>query len=238
MRIRGSHVFTSIFASWKEHTRLLCFSAYLTPIHLTLNSIVLVCLLVVVAPIVPCKAGRPPPCSKLIAPKPALSILSVLIFATQLCEPDIHPNQIHRANHDDLIADLSLVVFSYYLHSEDSTRRSYVTPRRVSAAPSHGSDHKRLLSNSEPYHNADMDVVEFGTITRSTLVSEPEAGYGGGMRTYEEAEGNEKERLRREMENEGNQTGSFPIPSMPETPGILTPLGQQWRDGDLPPYTS
>ena len=82
-----------------------------------------------------------------------------------------------------------------------------------------------------------MDAVEIGTISRSVLVSEPEAGYGGGMRTYEEAEGNEKARLRREMENEGTQAGSFPIPSIPET-GILTPLGLQWRDGDLPPYTS
>lgn len=230
-------MFTSIFASWKEHTRLLCFSAYLTPILLILNSIVLVCLLVVVAPIESCRNGLPPQCLKLVAPKPALSVLSVLIFATQLCESDIRPKQVRRADHDDLIADLSLVVFSYYLHSEDNTRRPYATPRKVSAAPSHGSDHKRLLSNSEPYHNADMDAVEFGTITHSNLVSEPEAGYGGGMRTYEEAEGNEKDRLRREMENEGSRSGSFPIPSMPET-GILTPLGREWRDGDLPPYTS
>ena len=55
------------------------------------------------------------------------------------------------------------------------------------------------------------------------------------MRTYEEAELNEKERLRRrETENEGDQGVSFPIPE----PGgsILTPLGLEWRDGDLPPY--
>lgn len=63
------------------------------------------------------------------------------------------------------------------------------------------------------------------------------AGYGGGMRTYMEAERNEKERLRREMENEGNNAASFPVPSTSET-GILTPLGLQWRDGDLPPYAS
>jgi len=149
--------------------------------------------------------------------------------------PATHPVRARGANREGLIVDLSLVVFSYHLHLEDNTRRSYVSPRRVSTAPSHVSDHKRLLSNSEPYQNVDTDGVEFGTISRSVLVSEPEAGYGGGMRTYEEAEGNEKARLRREMENEGS--GSFPIPSMPEM-GILTPLGLEWRDGDLPPYTS
>ena len=216
---------------------MICFSAYLTPIHLILNSIVLVCLLVVIAPIVPCKAGRPPPCSKLVAPKPAWSGPPVLIFAAQLCEPDTHPVRVGGANRSDLIVDLSLVVFSYHLHLEDNPRRSYVSPRKASAAPSHRSDHKRLLSNSEPYQNVDMDAVEFGTISRSVLVSEPESGYGGGMRTYEEAEGNEKARLRREMENEGSRAGSFPIPSIPEA-GILTPLGLEWRDGDLPPYTS
>ena len=58
------------------------------------------------------------------------------------------------------------------------------------------------------------------------------------MRTYEEAVENEKERLRREMENEENQVNmSFPIPSSSGAP-ILTPLGLQWRDGDLPPYAS
>ena len=216
---------------------MICFSAYLAPIHLILNSIVLVCLLVAVAPIVPCRDGLPPPCSKLVAPKPAWSVLSVLIFAAQLCESDTHPVRVRCPDRDDLIVDLSLVVFSYHLHLEDYARRSYVPPRRVSGTPSHVSDHKRLLSNSEPYQNVDMDGVEFGTISRSVLVSEPEAGYGGGMRTYEEAEGNEKARLRREMESEGSQAGSFPVPSRAGT-GILTPLGLEWRDGDLPPYTS
>lgn len=120
---------------------------------------------------------------------------------------------------------------------EDSTRRSYAPPRSISAVPPHGSDRKRLLSNSEPYHNADTDAVESGTTARSLPIPEPGVGYGGGMRTYEEAEGNEKERLRRETENEADQVGSFPIPSVSGI-GILTPLGQEWRDGDLPPYTS
>ena len=57
------------------------------------------------------------------------------------------------------------------------------------------------------------------------------------MRTYEEAEQNEKARLRRESEGEEIQVVLFPIPSTSGT-GVLTPLGLQWRDGDLPPYAS
>ena len=67
---------------------------------------------------------------------------------------------------------------------------------------------------------------------------EAEIGYGGGMRTYDEAEENEKARLRQEMEvDEEGQVVSFPVPSTSES-GILTPLGLQWRDGDLPHYAS
>ena len=78
-----------------------------------------------------------------------------------------------------------------------------------------------------------MDAVESGTTTHSLLTG---AGYGGGMRSYDEAEGNEKARLRQEMEDVENQTGSFQGPSMSEF-GVLTPHRQEWRGGDLPPYT-
>lgn len=111
------------------------------------------------------------------------------------------------------------------------TSRSFSTPR------SHGSDHKRLLSDSGPYQNLELSAVESATTTRSFSIPVPETGYGGGIRTYEEAEQNEKARLRQEMETEEAQGVSFPIPSMPGT-GVLTPLGLQWRDGDLPPYAS
>ena len=87
---QSSPALTSIFASWRENARLICFSAYLTPIHLALNLIVLVWLLVALAPAVPCTTGRLP-CSKLVAAKPAWSVLSALTFIAQLCEPDSHP---------------------------------------------------------------------------------------------------------------------------------------------------
>lgn len=114
-----------------------------------------------------------------------------------------------------------------------------ISSRSLSAPPSHNPDQKRLLSGSEPYPTAEPDALELEprTTVYSLSMPEPDVGYGGGRRTYEEAEQNEKERLRQEMENEGNQIVSSPVPSSPEA-GILTPLGLQWRDGDLPPYAS
>lgn len=114
-----------------------------------------------------------------------------------------------------------------------------VSSRRLSAAPlSHGLDNKRLLSTSEPYANVELGAVESAaTIPRTFAVPDPGAGYGGGMRTYEEAEENEKARLRREMESGGKMAVSFPVASTSER-GILTPLGLEWREGDLPPYAS
>jgi hypothetical protein len=137
------------------------------------------------------------------------------------------------------VADLSLIVFSYLFHLQDHSRRSYIpeiSSRSLSAPASHRPDQKRLLSTSEPDHTVELGTVgsASGTTVRSFSMPDPEVGYGGGMRTYEEAEENEKARLRREMENEADEGISFPIPST----SILTPLGLQWRDGDLPPYVS
>ena len=114
--------------------------------------------------------------------------------------------------------------------------------RSLSTPTSHKGDQKHLLSDSEPWPNVELGAVESRTTVRSVKMPEPETGYGGGMRTYEEAEQNEKARLRRETEggdgeDEGEQAVSFPVPSTSETV-ILTPLGLQWRDGDLPPYAS
>lgn len=95
-------------------------------------------------------------------------------------------------------------------------------------------DYRGLSSGSGAYSPVELHTVE--PRTRSLSLPEPDAGYGGGLRTYEEAEVNEKERLRREMECEGDQGVSFPVASLSE-PGILTPLGLEWRDGDLPPYS-
>jgi len=211
---------TIIFASWEEDTRLVHLSVYLTVIHLVVNLIVLVCLLVAVGSTVACGTGKFP-CSDLVVPKIAWDVLSALILFVELY--------------------LSIVVSSYFVHLKDHTRRPYMpepSSRSLSMPSSHKRDHKRLLSTSEPDAAVELNAVESGTTARSFSTPEPEAGYGGGLRTYEEAEQNEKERLRREMENEGNQAVSaFPIPSTSGT-GILTPLGLEWRDGDLPPYTS
>jgi len=210
---------TIIFASWEEDIRLIRLSVYLTVTHLVVNLVVLVCLLVAVGSIVTCGAGRFP-CSNLVVAKPAWDVLSVLSLLVELY--------------------LSVVVFSYFVHLKDHSRRACipeVSSRSLSTPSSHKPDYKRLLSISETDAAVELSAVEPGTTARSFSTPEPEAGYGGGLRTYEEAEQNEKERLRREMENEGNQAVSFPIPSTSGT-GILTPLGLEWRDGDLPPYTS
>lgn len=135
---------------------------------------------------------------------------------------------------------MSVVVISYSVHLRDHSRRSYtpkVSSRSLSTPSSHRPDHKRLLSTSGSDAAVELGAVESRTTTPSFSMPEPQNGYGGGLRTYEEAEQNEKARLRREMENEANQAVSPPIPSTSET-GILTPLGLEWRDGDLPPYTS
>lgn len=139
------------------------------------------------------------------------------------------------------VVDLSVVVSSYFVHLKDHSRRPYtpeVSSRSLSTPSSQRPDQKRLLSlNSEPDAAVELSAAESWMTARSFSTPEPEAGYGGGLRTYEEAEQNEKERLRREMENEGDQGVSFPVPSTSGA-GILTPLGLEWRDGDLPPYTS
>jgi hypothetical protein len=233
-------VLSSILASWNESHRLIRLSAYLTVTHLAVDVIVLVCLLTALAPIVPCGAGKPPPCSKLVVAKPVWNVLSIIILLTQLCESDNHAVRVRCTNRGDFVVDLSLIVFSYLIHLQDHSRRSYmpeVSSRSLSVPVSHKQDQKRLLSNSEPYSTVELIAVESRSSTRSFSMPEPEIGYGGGMRTYEEAEENEKARLHREMENEGNGFVSSPIPSRSGTP-ILTPLGLQWRDGDLPPYAS
>lgn len=136
-----------------------------------------------------------------------------------------------------MIAGLSLIAFSYSFHLQDHSRRPYIPEISSRSLSVSKPDYKRLPSNSEPWPNVEMGVVESAPIARSVDTPEPqvEVGYGGGRRTYEEAEKNEKERLRREMENEDNKLVSSPIPSASGT-GFLTPLGLQWRDGDLPPY--
>ncbi|KAF9792091.1 hypothetical protein BJ322DRAFT_12140 [Thelephora terrestris] len=212
---------TIIFASWIESSRLIRFSAYGTVAHLALNVTVLAWLLTAVTSTVPCQAGDMR-CSKLVAPKPTWVGLSAVILIVQPC--------------------LSLIVFSYSFHLQDHSRRPYspeIYSRSLSVPTSSKPDYKRLPSNSEPWPNVEMGVVEPVPTARSFKSPEPEVGYGGGMRTYEEAEENEKARLRREMEmgNEGNRIISSPIASMSRT-GVLTPLGLQWRDGDLPPYAS
>jgi len=111
-----------------------------------------------------------------------------------------------------------------------------ISSRSLFTPASHKPDHKRLVSYSEPYPNVELGAIESGT-THSSPTSDLGAGYGGGMRTHEEAQQNEKERLRREMETGGDRAVSFPVPSRSET-GMLTPLGLQWREGDLPPYAS
>ena len=148
---------------------------------------------------------------------------------------------VRYANHEDLIAGLALIVFGYSFHLQAHSRRPYMqgtSSRSLSAPTSHKADKKRLLSNSEPWSNVELGAVESTTTIRSLKMPESETGYGGGMRTYEEAEENEKARLRRELELEDEEKEvSFPVPSTSGT-GVLTPLGLQWRDGDLPPYAS
>ena len=208
-------------------------------VHLALNLIVLGCLLAALAPIVLCGA-KISPCSKLVVAKHVWDVLSALILFMQLCESDNHPVRVRCANRGYLVADLCLIVFSYLFHLQDHSRRPYmpeVSSRSLSGPPSHKPGYKRLLSKSETYSTVELGAVESRQSTRSFSMPEPEAGYGGGTRTYEEAEQNEKARLRREMEGEENQVVPFPVPSSSGTP-ILTPLGLQWRDGDLPPYAS
>ena len=110
--------------------------------------------------------------------------------------------------------------------------------RNLSTSLSRKGGYKGLLSGLEAYSPVELHAVESRAATARSFSlpeSESEYGYGGGLRTYEEAEDNEKERLRRELDGEGDQGMSFPIAS-PSGPGLLTPLGQEWRDGDLPPY--
>lgn len=196
-------------------------SAYATVAHLVLNVIVLALLLNAVTSTGNCVSGEPR-CPQLVAARPTWIALSSLILIAQPC--------------------LSLMVFSYYFHLRDHSRRPYMqgaSSRSLSTSTSYIPDQKHLLSNSETWPGVELGVVEPTTISRSFKIPELEAGYGGGTRTYEQAEQNEKARLRREleMETEESQNVSFPIPSTSET-SILTPLGLQWRDGDLPPYTS
>ena len=138
---------------------------------------------------------------------------------------------------------LCLIVFGYSLHLQDHSRRGYVpevSSRSPSTPTAQKGDQKRLLSNSEPWPNVELGVVESTITVGPFKMPESEIGYGGGMRTYEEAEQYEKARLRRETEeeNEGSKERvPFPVPSTSET-RILTPLGLTWRDGDLPPYAS
>jgi hypothetical protein len=148
---------------------------------------------------------------------------------------------LRYANHEpDLIAGLCLIVFGYFFHLQDHSRRAYGpedSSRSLSPPAAHKGDQKRLLSNSEPWHNVESGA---GMTVDSFKMPESETGYGGGMRTYEEAERYEMTRLRRETEegNEEEKGGvSFPVPSTAET-RILTPLGLAWRDGDRPPYAS
>ena len=231
-------VLSSIFVSWIENLRLIRLSAYLTVTHLAVNMIVLGCLFAVVVSIVPCGTGQFP-CSRLVVAKPAWYALSASILLAQLCESDNYPVPVRFTDRGDFVADLSLVVFSHLFYLQDHSRRPYmpeISTRSLSAPVSHKPDRKRLLSNPE-YSTVELCAVESRTTTRSFSMPESENGYGGGMRTYEEAEQNEKARLREEMEIEENRLMSFPVASPSETV-ILTPLGLQWRDGDLPPYTS
>lgn len=210
---------TIIFASWKENSRVIRFSAYATVAHLTLNVIVLALLLVAAASTMPCPPEGRLRCPKLVTALPTWVGLSAVILVIQPC--------------------LSLIVFSYSFHLQDRSRRPNVpevSSRSLSVSTFHKPEYKRLPSGSETWPNVELGAVESAADT-DTKMPELAAGYGGGMRTYMEAERNEKERLRREMENEGNNAASFPVPSTSET-GILTPLGLQWRDGDLPPYAS
>ena len=146
------------------------------------------------------------------------------------------------------MAGLCLIVFGYSLHLQDHSRRAYDVPEVSSRSPStptgHRGDQKRLLSNSEPWPTVELAVVEPTMTVEPLSMPEAETGYGGGMRTYEEAERYEKERLRRKMEEETDSEEeskgavmSFPVPSTSEA-RVLTPLGLAWRDGDLPPYAS
>lgn len=210
---------TIIFASWKENSRVIRFTAYATVAHLALNVTVLALLLVAAASTMPCPPERRLRCPKLVTALPTWIGLSAVILVIQPC--------------------LSLIVFSYSFHLQDRSRRPNipeVSSRSLSVSISHKPEYKRLSSGSETWPNVELGAVESAVDTK---MPESAAGYGGGMRTYMEAERNEKERLRREMEmeNEENNVASFPIPSTSET-GILTPLGLQWRDGDLPPYAS
>ena len=147
-----------------------------------------------------------------------------------------------HANHELLILGVSLIVPGYYFHLRAHSRWAYApeVSSRSLAAPAAGKpDQRGLLSNSEIWPNVELGTVESATATSSFKMPEAEVGYGGGMRTYEEAEENEKARLRQEVEEEDEegQVVSFPVPSTSES-GILTPLGLQWRDGDLPQYAS
>jgi len=209
---------TIIFASWRENRRLIRFSVYSTVVHLVTNLIALACLWAVVASIAPCWPGQPG-CLRLVVAKPVWVVLSICILLMQLY--------------------LFLVVFSYHNHLLDHSRRPYIpetSSRNLSGLLSPKGGYKGSLSGLEVYSPVELHAVESrATTTRSLSLPEPESGYGGGLRTYEQAEENEKERLRREMESEGDQGVSFPIAS-PSEPRILTPLGLEWRDGDLPPY--
>lgn len=210
---------TIIYASWKENSRVIRFSAYATVAHLFLNVIVLAVLLVAASSTMPCPPEGRMPCPKLVTALPTWIGLAAVILAIQPC--------------------LSLIVFSYSFHLQDRSRRRNipeVSSRSLSVSTSHKPEYKRLPSGSEPWPNVELGVVESAADTK---MPESAGGYGGGMRSYREAERNEKERLRREMElgNEEGNAVSFPVASTSET-GILTPLGLQWRDGDLPPYAS
>jgi len=212
---------TIIFASWTQSSRLIRLSVYATVAHLAVNVVVLALLLTAVASTMPCPTGRLR-CPQLVAAKPVWVALSAVILIVQ--------------------PGLSLIVIGYSFRLQDQPRRLY-TPQISSRSPStptpHKSDQKRLLSTSGPWPNLELGLVESVTTIRSLKALESETGYGGGMRTYEEAERHEKARLRREMEveGEGKGTASFPVASTSEA-GILTPLGLQWREGDLPPYAS
>lgn len=233
---------TSIFASWKENSRLIRLSAYATVAHLAVNVVVLALLLTAVKSATPCPTGRLR-CPKVIAAKPVWIALSALILIIQPCESgDACLMGIRHANHEVFITGLALIVFGYSFHLQNHSRRPYIpetSSRSLSSPTSHTTDKKRLLSNSEPWPNVELGAVESVTTIHFFNAPESETGYGGGMRTYEEAERHEKARLRREMEMEEGEKGgvSFPVPSSSDTT-ILTPLGLQWRDGDRPAYAS
>jgi hypothetical protein len=107
--------------------------------------------------------------------------------------------QVRHAHHEFLIASPSLIVFSYSFHPvRDYSQRQYtpeISSRSLTAPTSSTTDQNRLLLNPEPWVNVELGAVESVTTTHSVNVPEPAAGYGGGMRTYEEVEQNEKERL-------------------------------------------